>query len=67
MASRAADNAVEGSARWMVWRRWKGPRTSGQRLAVAIVALAIMIALVVPLVEDPVEYRAPAARAGVVE
>ena len=67
MASRAADSAVEGSARWMVWRRWKGPRTSGQRLAVAIVALALMIVLVIPLFEEPVDHRAPAARAGVVD
>ena len=67
MASRAADNAVEGSARWMIWRRWRGPRTSGQRLAVAIVALALMIALVIPLFEEPVDKRAPAARAGVVD
>ena len=67
MASRAADSAVEGTARWMIWRRWKGPRTSRQRLAVAIVALALMIVLVIPLFEEPVDLRAPVARAGVVD
>jgi len=51
----------------MIWRRWKGPRTSGQRLAVGMIALAAMILLVVPLFSDPIDSRAPLAKAGVVD
>ena len=67
MASRPADNAGKPSARWKFWRRWTGPRTSGQRLAVGMLALFAMILLVVPLFEDPIDSRAPEAKAGVVD
>ena len=67
MASRPADSAGTRAARWMIWRRWTGPRTSGQRLAVGMIALFAMILLVAPLFEDPIDSRAPQATAGVVD
>lgn len=67
MASSPADIAGDRSARWKIWRRWRGPRTAAQRLVVGMVALVAMILLVTPLFEDPIDSRAPLAKAGVVD
>ena len=52
---------------WRGWRGWQGPRTAKQRLALAIVALVMMILPVVPMFADPIDYRAPVVRNGVVD
>ena len=66
-APRMGNWAGDRAGGWRGWRSWQGPRTSKQRLALAIVALVMMILPVVPMFADPIDYRAPVARNGVVD
>src|SRR5687767_3948976 len=59
---------MASSARgWRTWREWRGPRTARARLAVAVLALSVMLALVAPMFENPIDTRAPLAQAGVLD
>ena len=48
-------------------KRWRGPRTARSRLLLAVVALTVMLALVAPMFENPIDTRAPLARDGVLD
>ena len=59
---------MASSAReWRRWREWRGPRTARSRLLVAVLALGVMLALVAPMFENPIDTRAPLAQAGVLD
>lgn len=59
---------MASSARWwQSWREWRGPRTARSRLLLAVVALGVMLALVAPMFENPIDTRAPLAQAGVLD
>jgi adenylate cyclase len=47
--------------------RWRGPRSARDRLLVALLALAIMIAMVFPMFSNPIDFAAPPARDGVLD
>jgi adenylate cyclase len=48
-------------------RDWRGPRTARERLLLALLSLTIMVAMVVPMFADPIDYSAPTAERGVLD
>ncbi len=47
--------------------RWRGPRNARERLWLALFALTVMLALVMPFFADPVDRHAPRSAAGTID